>query len=340
MENLLNYVIKNEFYNSIEEEIICPICKNIKIDPVMCSNCQNSYCSRCIEEWKKKSQFCPFKCFSPNYITPRIIKILLSKLTFKCKNSCEAIIPYDNLINHYDCECANIDDKEKNKNLIIKYNKLEKEYKKLEKDYNELKTNFYILLDFKIDSNIIPNDPNDLFFIKNLLYEHFKNKAINLQLIYRASRDGDTPKKFHELCDDKEGGILIVFKTEKDIIFGGFSSAKWISFSKQEDPKVGKDFTGSINFLFQLNNKKKYFLKKNENNEKISGIFCRANCGPCFGSCGEDIWIAGNFLSRNGFLHKDKEKGRFCSYNTKFDYELNNGEPIFKLVELEAFLLK
>ena len=97
--------------------------------------------------------------------------------------------------------------------------------------------------------------------------------------------------------------------------------------------------TGTINFVFQLNNKKKYYLRKQENDEKISGIFCRQNCGPCFGSCGEDIWIMGNCLSKNGILHKDKEKGRKCSYDTKFDYELNNGESNFKLVELEAFLL-
>ena len=339
MEDLVRYVIKNDYYNSIEEEIICPICKNIKVDPVLCSKCQNSFCSQCIEEWKKNSQLCPFKCFASNFISSRIIKSLLSKLTFKCKYNCKEIIPYDNLINHYECECANVDDKEKNKNLIIKYNKLQNEYKKLEKEYNEIKNNFILLLDFQIDSKIIPNNPNDLFFIKNLFSEHYKNKKIIFELLYRASRHGDTAKQFHELCDNKEGGTLILYKTDKDIIFGGFTNAKWISYSDEKDPTFGMNLTGTINFLFQLNNKKKYLLKNKENNEDIAGIYSRADCGPCFGSRAEDIWIKSNFLNKEGFLHKDKEEGRYCSYDTKYDYELNNGESSFKLVELEAFLL-
>ena len=97
--------------------------------------------------------------------------------------------------------------------------------------------------------------------------------------------------------------------------------------------------TGTINFLFQLNNKKKYLLKNRENNENIAGIFSRADCGPCFGGLGEDIWISCNFLNNKGILHGGKEIGRYCSYDTKYDYELNNGERTFKLVELEAFLL-
>ena len=45
MEDLVSYVIKNDYYNSIEDEIICSICKNIKVNPIICSKCQNSFCS-------------------------------------------------------------------------------------------------------------------------------------------------------------------------------------------------------------------------------------------------------------------------------------------------------
>ena len=43
MEDLVSYVIKNYYYNSIEDEIICSICKNIKVNPIICSKCQNSF---------------------------------------------------------------------------------------------------------------------------------------------------------------------------------------------------------------------------------------------------------------------------------------------------------
>ena len=330
--DLDEFVIKDDFYKSIEEEIICSICSNIKKNPMMCEICQNSFCTNCIEKWKIKSNQCPFKCNNPKYVVSRIINNLLSKLNFKCKNNCGEVIPYDKLNNHYEFDCKKIDLKERNKKLLIKYNQLELKY-------NKLKDSFLALLDFKMDSKII-EDPDDLFFLKNCFsqYHQISNK-VSLKLLYRASRDGDTGEKFHELCDNKEGGILVLFLTNKNIIFGGFSNAKWISHYNPEKKAAGKDFSGSINFLFQLNNKKIYNLRVVEKPEKGSAIFCRSDCGPCFGSLGEDIWVRTNFLSKEGKLHKDKAKGRKCSFNTKFDYELNNGEPDFKLKELEAFLL-
>ena len=44
-------------------------------------------------------------------------------------------------------------------------------------------------------------------------------------------------------------------------------------------------------------------------------------------------------MIKGGILHKDKEKGRVCSFETD-DFELSNGEQRFKIEELEAFWLK
>ena len=330
--NLDEYVIKDDFYKSIQDEIICPIFSCIKSNPIMCSKCQNSFCFNCIENWKNKSKECPFKCNNPEFNNCRIIRNLLSKLNFKCKNNCEDIIPYDKLNEHYEFECKKIDLKEQNKKLLLKYNQLELKYNKLNKAFQSI-------LGFNLESKII-EEPDDLAFIYNCFIRYYQiGRKISFQLLYRATRDGDTGAKFHELCDNKEGGILVLYQTDKNIIFGGFSTAKWISYSNPEKKTAGKDFTGDINFLFQLNNKKIYNLRNAEKPDKVSAIFCRADCGPCFGSLGEDIWCRTNYLTKNGKLHKDKEKGRKCSFDTKFDYELNNGVQEFKLRELEAFLL-
>ena len=330
--NLDEYVIKDDFYKSIQDEILCSICSCIKVNPIMCTKCQNSFCFNCIENWKKKSNECPFKCNTPEYINCRIIKNLLSKLNFKCKNKCQEIIPFDQLSTHYECDCPKIDLKEKNKQLLIKYNQLELKYNKLHKA-------FEYLLNINLDSKII-EEPDDLLFIKNHFSKYiYTGMKLSFQLLYRASRDGDNGPKFHELCDNKDGGILIVYQTDKNIIFGGFSNAKWVSHSNPEKKTAGKDFSGSINFLFQLNNKKIYNLRTGQKNDKPAAIFCRSDCGPCFGSLGEDIWCRTNFLSKKGKLHKDIDKGRKCSFDTKIDFELNNGEQEFRLKELEAFLL-
>lgn len=296
----------------------------------MCTKCQNSFCSKCIDNWNKKSKDCPFKCNNPQYTICRIINNLLSKLNFKCKNKCGKLIPFDRLNIHYEIECEKIDLKEKNKTLLIKYNQISSKYDKLKKSFMKL-------LDFDFESNII-DDPDDLIFIKNIFSENYENR-ISLQLLYRASRDGDTADKFHSCCDNQNNGILIIFKTVNNIIFGGYSDAKWISYSNPEKKTVGRSISGKVNFLFQLNNKKVYYLRDTEESEKVEAIFCRIDCGPCFGKMGEDIWCHSNFLTKKGILHKDKNKGRKCSFDTQVDYELNNGESFFNLIELEAFLL-
>ena len=326
MDNLIDYVIKDEIFNSIEDEITCSICSNIKIDPLMCTKCQNSFCSKCIKNSHLKNQ-CPFKCENNNFVPARIVKNLLSKIKFKCMNGCNEKIPYDKLENHYEFECTKINYKNKYQFLLSKFNQLKS-------DFSELEMNFKKLLNFNMNSLIIENQ-NELFFIYQCIKKHYKNN-FKLDLIYRATKDGDSGKDFHNLCDNKPG-ILILIKTDKNIKFGGFSDAEWISFLDEKKPANGKNICGKINFLFQINLRKVYELKFFM--KKLTSIFCRTDVGPCFGELGEDIWIKPHFLTKGGLLHKDKEKGRKCSFNTD-DFELNNGERKFGIKEIEAFLLK
>ena len=329
MSDLLDYVINDDFFKSIKEEITCTICLDIKIDPIMCTKCQNSYCSKCIKDWKKKSSQCPFKCDSPSYTTARVVKNLISKLNFKCKNGCNEIIPFEKIQSHYDFDCKKLDYKERYQKLLTKYNELSLKHKILQENFDSL---------FKFDINsAILEDINEVFFIHKILSAHYKPN-FKLELIYRATRDGDTGQKFHECCDNKEGGILIIIQTDKNIKFGGFSDAVWISYSNPEKRSIGKNVCGNVNFLYQINKRKTYALKNYM--KKLTSIFCRDDVGPCFGELGEDIWIRnGNFLQKGGILHKDKEKGRICSFDTA-DFELTNGEKNFRIKELEAFWLR
>lgn len=331
MTNLIDYVINDDFFKSVSEEVTCSICLDIKKEPVMCTKCQNSYCSNCIKNWKMKSEQCPFKCYSPSYTTARVVKNLICKLNFKCQNGCNKIIPYEKLQMHIEFECEKINFREKYSKLVNKYNELLEQNK-------ELENNFEKIFHFKMDSNILENK-NELFFIYNSLSLYYDDKFF-LELIYRATRDGDSGKVFHELCDNKSGGILIIIKTDKNIKFGGFTNATFISYLNPEKKAAGKHGYGNINFLFQINKRKIFKIKKNENNKKYAAIFCRSDVGPCFGDLGEDIWVKpDNFLVKGGILHKDKEKGRICSYETE-DCELNNGESRFQIEELEVFWIQ
>ena len=45
-------------------------------------------------------------------------------------------------------------------------------------------------------------------------------------MIYRASEHGYTAKSFHNYCDDK-GPTLVIVKSSRGWIFGGYTTQSW-----------------------------------------------------------------------------------------------------------------
>ena len=109
MEKYINEgtVVNDQIYQLFKESLICPICTNILIEPVMCMKCQNSYCKRCSEDWSKKNDKCPNRCENPNYQRSLEKNNILSKLKFKCENCGEQIF-YEKVENHMN-ECTTKD---------------------------------------------------------------------------------------------------------------------------------------------------------------------------------------------------------------------------------------
>ena len=121
-------VVKNEIYNAFKEEIICPLCLNILIEPQMCMNCQNVYCKKCADEWSKKNEKCPNRCENPNYKKSLEKSKTLSKLKFKC-NKCGGLISYEEMPKHIEICGPEKKIREKRDNVVSK-----KRIKKLDKD--------------------------------------------------------------------------------------------------------------------------------------------------------------------------------------------------------------
>ena len=109
MENYFNdyTIIEDEIYTAFKDSIKCPLCLNIFVDPVMCINCQNIYCKKCIEDWIKKNKQCPSRCINPNYQKSLVKSELLSKIKYKC-NECGKKLNYDSVKNHKDVCCGDI----------------------------------------------------------------------------------------------------------------------------------------------------------------------------------------------------------------------------------------
>ena len=106
MENYINEetVVKNEIYSAFKDDVTCPICSKLLINPMMCMRCQNVYCKKCIEAWNKKDNKCPNRCENPDYHKSLEKSNTLSKLKFKCEKCGEEIL-YNNVQKHMDnCE--------------------------------------------------------------------------------------------------------------------------------------------------------------------------------------------------------------------------------------------
>ena len=97
-------------------------------------------------------------------------------------------------------------------------------------------------------------------------------KKLQLRLLFRGSRDGFTNDKFHALCDN-QGPLLVLVKTGKDILIGGFSSISWKNSDNFiVDPKC---------IVFSLTRNKTY-IRDNDN----KNVYFNSSYGPIIGQGG------------------------------------------------------
>ena len=180
----------------------------------------------------------------------------------------------------------------------------------------------------KIDSKII-NRKEELEFLENRLKndEILRKKNIIYKLLYRATEDGSNIKTFHNKCDNIKGTLTII-KTTKGMRFGGYTEQIWNGSNDGCGRKDGKD----ICFCFSLDLFKIY----NFNNQYAYSIYCRYDLGPYFSS--SDCTFLYIYNS-NGLLFGSNcytKKGNSFG-NVDNDYEINNGQSNFSVVELEVF---
>lgn len=230
--------------------------------------------------------------------------------------------------------------KEINKNILIeelvkKVNILEEENKKLKEEINEIKEwkkkiekLFKDEINCKerfeklyVDSRIIDN-MNDLNLIINRLTNNDMNlkQKINLNLLYRATRDGDKFNDFHSRVDNKNSTLTII-KTSLNCKFGVFLDIP----IKQ----TGSSIVDDKSFIFSFNLKKIY--------NKKSGTYTlndyKENSGLLFDLSDRPISIYVNCLS-----NKSSCTSANCSYlGFERDYELNNNQQYFTVSEMETF---
>ena len=179
----------------------------------------------------------------------------------------------------------------------------------------------------------IANYDDIIFLLDRLKDIHPKIKDVSFTLVYRASEDGDRAADFHQKCD-KIGPNVVLIKTKRGNIFGGFTLKNWEHMPRDIDvnrPNLGSASRDSKAFGFSVNNQKIY------NNERPTefAILCNRNYGPTF--------------KNNLFQIFDccMKKGGYCSIRSnshfggqQYDYEISGGESRFRVEDLEVFEVK
>ena len=167
-------------------------------------------------------------------------------------------------------------------------------------------------LDF--DSTILKESKKGKEYLLKLC-EWIGNKK--LELIFRGTRDGMNNKSFHNKCDN-QGPNIVLIKTDKDHIFGGFSSISWVSNDINDSSAY---HSAPESFLFTLENiyntEPEKFISKNDKKE----IKQLSYYGPIFGDGqnNHDFYLKPNFI----------ENGGFSNFPNTFIDSLGKGKSIF-----------
>ena len=180
-----------------------------------------------------------------------------------------------------------------------------------------------------INSRIVNYE--DIIFIQNRIKEiNPRIKDVYFSLVYRATEDGDKAVNFHNKCD-KIGPNIVLIKTKKGFIFGGFTFRNWEHLPRDIDinrPNLGSASRDANAFGFNINNQKIY------NNERPNefAIWCNRNFGPTFKN--NLFQIFDSCLKKGGYCTV-RRSSHFGGQKT--DFEITGGESKFKVDELEVF---
>jgi hypothetical protein len=105
-------LIKNkEFFNQLDNILICTFCHGFLVNPRECSGCQISFCNDCIKSWddnKKNNYSCPMRCEKNIFVKPHRNTVqMLEKLEIKCFR-CSKYVNYNELEDHVENQCEKL----------------------------------------------------------------------------------------------------------------------------------------------------------------------------------------------------------------------------------------
>jgi hypothetical protein len=182
-----------------------------------------------------------------------------------------------------------------------------------------------------LDSRIIFRVNEVQLLMKKLSHRNKKNK-VHLNLLYRASRDGDAEEIIKIYCKDKLN-LLTLFYTSEGARFGVYTEKyikKSIRFGDHWYEVPGSSFIISLNNLLYYN----VMPKKLSLNNKINNFLCFGFCSKINNN--ETYFLI--YTSRNNFLGKRYLFGDKNDVYFNLDYrKILGNNRFYKIKDVEIF---
>ncbi|PKC63572.1 hypothetical protein RhiirA1_422587 [Rhizophagus irregularis] len=170
-----------------------------------------------------------------------------------------------------------------------------------------------------VDSNIITFKHAEIIskWIDKLSTTDKLTSSYKFELILRGSRDGFSPGKFHEICDNQSCTVSVIKVKNSNEILGGYNPIEW-----KHDERAYGTTNDSFIFSFESVDSVENHILSRVKNEQYA-IFNVRNCGPLFGNQGGDLTIWGdnfNFYERS-YCRKRSYKKRIRKTEDSFSVE-------------------
>ena len=164
--------------------------------------------------------------------------------------------------------------------------------------------------------NLEPKDIVDNESFKKINNWINPSKDLKFELIYKASKNGDNAKNFHQNCDGKHPTVTII-KSKNGHTFGGYLSVPFFS--------DGESFLDESAFLFSLTNNKKFNIRNKEPAVLNDGL-----SGPNFGK--KDLEISSECLNKFSYCKPS-------SFTFKRANLIGINDKCFKVEDYEVYLV-
>ncbi|EXX69446.1 hypothetical protein RirG_096020 [Rhizophagus irregularis DAOM 197198w] len=175
-----------------------------------------------------------------------------------------------------------------------------------------------------IDSNIITSQHAEKIskWVDRLDVNDEQDSPYEFKLLFRGSRDGFYPNKFHEICDLQSHTVTIAKVKDSNEILGGYNPLEWKSVDRYSNTYDS--------FIFSFNNKNRnenYILSRVKDNQYA--IDNKSYYGPSFGNGDLIIWG----LDIKAF-------GNYCNVcKNSYESSIRETEERFYVEEYEVFRL-